>query len=53
VARYSADALHTRFGTEFTLLERRREVHETPWGAPQAFTYCLCRFDPPARRAAA
>jgi SAM-dependent methyltransferase len=39
VARYSAEALHAAFGSDFTLLQRRREVHHTPWGAPQAFTY--------------
>lgn len=46
VARYSATALHAAFGEGFVLLRHRREVHRTPWGAPQAFTYCLCRFHP-------
>ena len=42
VARYSPEALHAEFGDGFRLVESRREEHETPWGAPQAFTYCLC-----------
>lgn len=53
VARYSAAALHGAFGADFTLLRHLREVHTTPWGAPQAFTYCLCRYTPAGRRAAA
>ena len=54
VARYSPTALHDAFGPDFTLLRHRREVHRTPWGAPQPFTYCVCRFDPHhGRRAAA
>jgi ubiquinone/menaquinone biosynthesis C-methylase UbiE len=43
VARYSPDALHAEFGPGFQLVESRREQHLTPWGAPQAFTYCLWR----------
>jgi len=35
------------------LVRRLREVHRTPWGAAQAFTYCLCRFEPPSTRRAA
>jgi SAM-dependent methyltransferase len=46
VARYSPDALHSEFGRDFRLVESRREEHSTPWGAPQAFTYCLCRYEP-------
>lgn len=48
VARYSVDALHTEFGAEFRLVASERRVHLTPWGARQAFTYCLCRFEPHA-----
>lgn len=43
VARYSPDALHAQFGEAFTLLESHRELHTTPSGATQAFTYCVCR----------
>jgi SAM-dependent methyltransferase len=46
VRRYSPTELHNEFGLEFQLLESRREEHRTPWGAPQAFTYCFCRYEP-------
>ena len=46
VQRYSPDELHNEFGRDFRLLESRREEHHTPWGTPQAFTYCVCRFEP-------
>lgn len=48
VARYEPAALHAEFGGGFRLVESVREKHLTPWGAPQAFTYCLCRFEPTA-----
>ncbi len=48
VARYSPAALHGEFGNDFHLVESRREVHSTPWGAQQTFTYCLCRYEPHA-----
>lgn len=43
VARYSPAQLHAEFGAPFTLLESHRELHTTPSGATQAFTYCVCR----------
>lgn len=43
VARYSPTALHQQFGDAFALVESHREIHTTPAGAQQAFTYCLCR----------
>lgn len=46
VRRYSAQALHREFGTEFGLVESRRQAHTTPTGAMQAFTYCAFRFQP-------
>jgi SAM-dependent methyltransferase len=46
VARYSPEALHGEFGDDFQFVESRREEHSTPWGAPQIFTYCLCRYEP-------
>jgi SAM-dependent methyltransferase len=46
VARYSPNALHSQFGRDFQLVESRREEHNTPRGARQAFTYCLCRYEP-------
>ncbi|MGH7668791.1 MAG: class I SAM-dependent methyltransferase [Gemmatimonadaceae bacterium] len=48
VARYSPAQLHGEFGPEFRLLESHRELHTTPAGREQAFTYCLCRFEPAA-----
>jgi ubiquinone/menaquinone biosynthesis C-methylase UbiE len=44
VARYSPSELHGAFGDDFTLLESHRELHTTPGGATQAFTYCACRM---------
>ena len=46
VARYSAAELQAEFGRAFRTVESRREEHRTPWGAVQAFTYCLCRYTP-------
>ena len=48
VARYSPQGLHGAFGSDFRLIASRREEHLTPRGARQAFTYCLCRFEPAA-----
>jgi SAM-dependent methyltransferase len=45
-ARYTPDALRQEFGADFSLLESAREVHVTPRGVPQAFTYCLYRYEP-------
>jgi len=46
VARYSAEQLAAELGADFTLITSRRHEHTTPWGAPQAFTFCVCRFQP-------
>jgi SAM-dependent methyltransferase len=46
VSRYSPDALHAQFGSDFRLMESRREEHVTPRGTTQAFLYCLCRHEP-------
>lgn len=45
VVRYTPDAMHAEFGAEFRLLDSAREEHRTPWGATQAFVYCLCRVE--------
>ncbi len=45
VARYSPAALHGVFGSEFRHLESRREMHTTPSGGQQAFTYCVCTYE--------
>lgn len=44
--RYSAASLHAEFGLAFELIASEREDHVTPWGAVQAFTYCVFRFQP-------
>jgi SAM-dependent methyltransferase len=43
VVRYSADGLHSEFGTDFQLVRSEHEDHRTPGGAEQSFLYCLCR----------
>lgn len=43
VARYDAEALHACFGDEFERMASGRDVHVTPWGAEQAFTYLRLR----------
>jgi len=48
VARYSANALHGEFGRDFRVVASQRQMHHTPWGTEQAFTYCLCRYEPHA-----
>lgn len=46
VARYSPAQLHAALGERFALLESHRELHTTPSGATQAFTYDVCRLEP-------
>ena len=46
VVRYAPEQLQSEFGAEFRLLESQREMHTTPTGGVQAFTYCLCRYEP-------
>lgn len=48
VVRYSARELADTFGAGFELLESRREVHRTPSGAAQPFTYGLFRRSAPS-----
>ena len=48
VVRYSATTLHAEFGAGFRVVGSAREEHITPWGLTQAFTYCLCRYEPEA-----
>jgi 2-polyprenyl-3-methyl-5-hydroxy-6-metoxy-1,4-benzoquinol methylase len=45
VVRYDAEHLHGEFGPKFRLLDSVTELHETPWGTPQQFMYCLCRME--------
>jgi hypothetical protein len=41
--RYGPDALHDEFGPRFRLLGHVTEIHRTPAGATQQFTYCYCK----------
>jgi ubiquinone/menaquinone biosynthesis C-methylase UbiE len=43
VARYDAHELADAFGEGFSRVEDAREVHTTPWGSPQAFTWVVLR----------
>lgn len=43
VARHSVASLREALGPGYVLLDEAREVHETPWGSPQAFTYAMFR----------
>jgi len=42
VVRYDPDALHHQFGTGFQLMKHLTELHRTPAGSIQQFTYCYC-----------
>ena len=44
VARYDPEALHNEFGNAFRLVEHRTELHQTPMGSTQQFTYCYCKI---------
>jgi len=46
VVRYSAEKLHGTFGSDFHLLASEKEIHHTPTGVEQRFTYCWCRYEP-------
>jgi hypothetical protein len=43
VCRYDADALAAEFSPEFDLVRSEREVHITPSGAAQPFTWVVFR----------
>ncbi|MEO8661049.1 MAG: class I SAM-dependent methyltransferase [Bryobacteraceae bacterium] len=45
VMRYDAGALHGQFGSSFRLVDSAKEVHYTPWGTGQQFTYCYCKVE--------
>ena len=44
VVRYDPDSLHDQFGTGFKLLKHLTELHQTPAGSIQQFTYCYCNI---------
>ncbi len=43
VTRYDAEGIMELLGDEFDLVEERRTVHVTPWGAPQSFQWVAAR----------
>jgi SAM-dependent methyltransferase len=43
VERYDAEKLAQTLGPGFRLEATWRDVHQTPWGASQAFTWCVFR----------
>jgi SAM-dependent methyltransferase len=43
VVRYSPELLASELGDEFVLIDSRRHMHTTPWGATQAFQYSRFR----------
>ncbi len=43
VRRYSAEELHSEFGAPFTLVQHDKQLHQTPFGTIQKFTYCYWR----------
>jgi SAM-dependent methyltransferase len=44
VVRYDPDALHDEFGPRFQLVKHLTELHHTPGGSIQQFTYCYCNI---------
>jgi len=44
VRRYGPEALQQEFGSEFHLLKHHTELHHTPSGSTQQFTYCCFRL---------
>lgn len=45
VTRYDAEALHGVFGASFRKVHTDVELHTTPWGSVQEFTWCGCRVE--------
>lgn len=41
VTQREPEDIASLFGPRFSLVEARHEVHQTPWGAPQAFAFAL------------
>jgi SAM-dependent methyltransferase len=42
VVRYSPDAMHSEFGSDFKLVKSLSETHRTPFEITQEFVYCYC-----------
>ncbi len=48
VQRYDAASLQTTLGSEFTILEQRKQTHATPWGSAQSFQFTRFQRASPA-----
>jgi SAM-dependent methyltransferase len=46
VVRYDPESLHREFGANFQLVKHLAELHRTPAGSIQQFTYCYCNVSP-------
>jgi hypothetical protein len=44
VLRFTPEALHAEFGSDFSKIASSTETHVTPWGAEQDFVYFYCRL---------
>lgn len=44
VQHLSPEGIHAELGAAFELLAGTSEVHETPWGSEQSFSYCFARL---------
>ncbi len=44
VVRYDAASLQQALGSRFELIDSLPELHHTPFGTTQSFTYCHCRL---------
>lgn len=44
VVRYDAASLQLALGSRFELINSLPELHHTPFGTTQSFTYCHCRL---------
>jgi SAM-dependent methyltransferase len=44
VVRYGPESLHGEFGASFRLIRHLTELHKTPAGSIQQFTYCYCNL---------
>lgn len=44
VLRFTPEALHAEFGSDFDKIASTTEIHNTPWGSEQEFVYCYCRL---------
>jgi trans-aconitate methyltransferase len=46
VVRYGADELHAQLGADWLRVAEHRQVHRTPWGTEQPFSWLVLRRPP-------